>query len=283
MPCTLPRRPQSTRRLAPFFVAACLLLPFSAHAQSVPPDGDGAAARLGSSPRHGEWVKVDAGGGDMVEAFVVYPERSDAAPVVLVIHEISGMSDWVRSVADQLAADGYIAIAPDLLSGKGPGGGGTASLEPGGVGPAIRDLDRAEINRRLRAVGTYALALPAAAGAIGVVGYCWGGSSSWLLAVDWPDLDAAVVYYGASPDSGYESIHAPVLGLYGGNDNRVNATIPTAEDAMGGMGKVYRPHVFEGAGHGFLRNQAGQDGANLRASQQAWPLTLSFFREFLGL
>jgi carboxymethylenebutenolidase len=218
----------------------------------------------------------------MLEAWVVYPERPDAAPVVIVIHEIGGLTDWVRAVADQLAAEGYLAIAPDMLSGKGPGGGGTRSFEQQAIGPAIRDLDRGEINRRLRAAGAYAMALPAAAKKVGVVGYCWGGSSSWLLAVDWPELDAAVVYYGTSPESGYDRIQAPVLGLYGGADNRVNATIPAAEEAMKALGKGYEPHVYEGAGHGFLRQQSGQEGANLRATEQAWPRTVAFFREHLG-
>jgi len=263
-------------------LAALALGPLSAAAQALPADNDGVLDRLNASPRHGEWVRYDAGDGDMVEAWVVYPQRSDAAPVVVVIHEIGGLSDWIRGVADQLAAEGYVAIAPDMLSGKGPGGGGTRSFEQQAVGPAIRDLDRGEINRRLRAAGAYAMALPAAADRVGVVGYCWGGSSSWLLAVDWADLDAAVVYYGTSPESGYDRIQAPVLGLYGGADNRVNATIPAAQEAMGALGKPFEANVYEGAGHGFLRNQPGQEGANLRATEQAWPRTLAFFREHLG-
>jgi len=256
--------------------------PSTAASQALPADNNTALERLESSPRHGEWVTYDAGGGDRVEAWVVYPERSDAAPVVIVIHDIGGLGDWVRSVADQLAAEGYIAIAPDLLSGKGPGGGGTRSLEQQAIGTAIRDLDRGDINRRLRAAGEYAMALPAAADRVGVVGYCWGGSSSWLLAVDWADLDAAVVYYGTSPESGYDRIQAPVLGLYGGADNRVNATIPAAREALGALGKFYEANVYEGAGHGFLRSQPGQEGANMRATEQAWPRTVAFFREHLG-
>lgn len=273
---TLPVRTVATA------LAALALGPLSATAQTLPADNDGVLDRLNASPRHGEWVRYDAGSGDMVEAWVAYPERSDAAPVVVVIHEIGGLSDWIRGVADQLAAEGYIAIAPDMLSGKGPAGGGTRSFEQQAVGPAIRDLDRGEINRRLRAAGTYAMALPAAADRVGVVGYCWGGSSSWLLAVDWADLDAAVVYYGTSPESGYDRIQAPVLGLYGGADNRVNATIPAAREAMDALGKPYEANVYEGAGHGFLRNQPGQEGANRRATEQAWPRTIAFFREHLG-
>jgi len=272
---------------SPFLVPAALALaalltPPAARAQTLPPDGDGAVATLEASPRHGEWVKYDAGDGDMVEAWVVYPERADAAPVVVVIHEIFGMSDWIRAVADRLAGEGFIAIAPDMLSGKGPGGGGTASLGSQDVGRAIRDLDRSEINRRLRAAGAYALALPAAGDRVGAVGFCWGGSTTWLLATDWPELDAVVVYYGTSPEGGYEGVRAPVLGLYGGNDNRVDATIPRAEEAMAALGKTFEPHVFEGAGHGFLRQQSGQDGANLRASRQAWPLTVAWFQRYLG-
>lgn len=262
---------------------ALALLAAAAPARAqLPASGEEALARLEASPRHGEWIRYDAGGGDMVEAWLVYPERSDPAPVVIVIHEIGGLSDWIRAVADQLAAEGFIAIAPDMLSGKGPDGGGTSSFDREAVGRAIRDLDRGEINRRLRAAGEHAMALPAASDRVGVVGYCWGGSSSWLLAVDWADLAAAVVYYGTSPEEGYADVQAPVLGLYGGDDNRVNATIPAAEEAMGALGKPYEPHVYEGAGHGFLRNQSGQDGANLSATEQAWPRTVAFFREHLG-
>jgi len=268
--------------LLPVCLAVSFAMAARPAAAQLPASGDDAVDRLEASPRHGEWIRYDAGSGDRVEAWVVYPERSDPAPVVVVIHEIGGLSDWIRAVADELAARGFIAIAPDLLSGKGPGGGGTASFDRQGIGPAIRDLDRGEINRRLRAAGEYGLALPAAADRVGVVGYCWGGSSSWLLAVDWPELDAAVVYYGTSPEGGYGRVRAPVLGLYGGADNRVNATIPAAEEAMGSLGKPFAPHVFEGAGHGFLRNQQGQDGANMRATEQAWPLTISFLKEHLG-
>lgn len=282
MPPTLPFPTLRSARKAVMLALALAGAPAAAAAQALPAEGATAVDRLNASPRHGEWVEVDAGGGDRVDAWLVYPERADAAPVVIVIHEIGGLTDWVRAVADQLAAEGYVAIAPDMLSGKGPSGGGTSSFEQQAIGPAIRDLDRGEINRRLRAAGEYAMALPSAAKRVGVVGYCWGGSSSWLLAVDWAELDAAVVYYGTSPESGYDRIQAPVLGLYGGADNRVNATIPAAQEAMGALGKPYEPIVFEGAGHGFLRQQSGQEGANLRATEQAWPRTVAFFREHLG-
>ena len=251
-------------------------------AQSLPPDEDGALARLNSSPRHGEWATYDAGEGDMVRAWITYPERGDQAPVVIVIHEIYGLTDWIRSVADQLAAEGFIAVAPDLLSGSGPNGGGSESMDRQASVAAIRTLDPLDVNRRLRAMAAYATALPSAGDQVGAVGYCWGGSTSFGFAVDYADLDAAVVYYGTSPEGGFDQIQAPVLGLYGGNDNRVNSTIPRAEQAMSSGGQNFKAHIFEGAGHGFLRAQSGQEGANKSATEQAWPLTVDFFKAQLG-
>lgn len=250
--------------------------------QELPPDEAGALERLNSSPRHGEWVTMDAGRGDEVSAWVVYPERSDAAPVVLVIHEIYGLTDWIRAVADQAAAEGFIAIAPDLLSGKGPDGGDSRSLDRQDAVAAIRDLDRTEVSQRLMAAGEYAMALPAAAPRVASVGFCWGGEASFLLATAWPELDGAAVYYGTSPPTdALSAIEASVLGLYGGDDNRVNSTIPAAQDEMERLGKMYEPLIFDGAGHGFLRAQDGQDGANMEASREAWPRTIEFFREVL--
>ena len=264
-------------------VLAIVAFPAAVDAQSLPPDGESATARLAASPRHGEWVTYDAGGGDMVQAWVSYPQRSDAAPVVVVIHDIRAMSDWARAVGDQLAADGFIAVTPDLLSGKGPGGAGTESLDPEEVGRAMRELDRAEVNRRLRAAATYGTSLPAATDKVGSVGFCWGGSTSFNFAVDFAGLDAAVVYYGNSPDTQtLARIEAPVLGHYGGADNRVNATIPDAKAEMERLGKRFDVNVYDGAGHGFLKGQGGMDGANMAASEQAWPRTIEFFRELLG-
>ncbi len=282
-------RPHATadvtgRTLLAGFMALMLfpLSPTLGSAQRLPADGSTATARLEVSPRHGEWVMFDAGEGDRVQAWVTYPERSDAAPVVVVIHDIRAMSDWARAVGDQLAADGFIAVVPDLLSGKGRGGAGTESMASSDVGRAIRDLDPAEVNRRLRAAAAYGTSLPAATDRVGVVGFCWGGSTSFGFAVDYADLDAAVVYYGTSPPTQtLSSIQAPVLGLYGGSDNRVNSTIPAAQTELERLGKRYDVNIYDGAGHGFLGRQSGQDGANQTASNQAWPATVSFFRELL--
>lgn len=246
------------------------------------------AQRLGTSPRHGEWAMIRTGPNDSVRAWVVYPQRSTKAPVVVVIHEIFGLSTWVKGVADQLAADGFIAIAPDLLTGKAALEGD--SLPYNVATTTIRTIQRDDYQRQLAAVGRYGMSLPAALPKYGVVGYCWGGSASFGHAVMSPTgLGAAVVYYGTSPTSAeLANVKVPVLGLYGGNDQRVNATIPAADSTMKSLGKVYEVHIFEGAGHGFLRQQDVPQGqnppnaANLTATQQAWPLTISFFRKHLG-
>ena len=242
------------------------------------------ADRLARSPRHGEWAMIRTGPSDSVRAWVVYPERSTKAPVVVVVHEIYGLSTWVRGVADQLAADGFIAIAPDLLTGKAAPAPGADTLTQQVATAAIRTLQVSDVHRQLAAVGQYGMSLPAAEKRYGTVGFCWGGSTSFMHAVmSPPGLGASVVYYGTSPaDSLLPRVKVPVLGLYGGNDARVNATIAPAEGAMRNLGKPYMPHIFDGAGHGFLRQQDGANGANLAASRQAWPLTLAFFRTHLA-
>ena len=251
-------------------------------AQSLPASDEASRARLNSSPRHGEWVKVQPGG-DTINAWVVYPERSDRAPVVVVIHEMYGLTDWIRAVADQLAAEGYIAIAPDLLGGKGPGGGGTESVDRDGAVALVRGLDRAAVVSRLDATAQYATSLPAAQEKWASIGFCWGGTTSFAYATAQPNLSAAVVYYGSSPSAeALARIQAPVLGLYGGDDARVNRTIPPAETEMKRLGKSYQPEIFDGAGHGFLQAQEGRDGANMRATEQAWPETIGFLKKELG-
>ncbi len=249
-----------------------------------PPPDSLSKARLEKSPRHGEFVDIKMEGSSAaIRTWVVYPERKDKAPVVIVIHEIFGLSDWIRTVADQLAADGYIAVAPDLISGMGPGGGGTESVTSRDtVTRLIRGLSAEEATKRLNAVRAYAVKLPAANGKSATVGYCWGGSQSFRYATIQPELNAVIVYYGSSPDAkDLVNVKAPVLGLYGGDDARVNATIEPASAEMKKLGKVYEYEIFEGAGHGFLRQQAGRNGANLRATQKAWPRMLEFLKKHL--
>ena len=241
-----------------------------------------AADRLKSSPRHGEWASIKVGPNDSVTAWVVYPERRDKAPVVLVIHDNRGLTLWSRSVADQLAADGFIGVAVDLLTMKRTGNL-NSEWAVDSVRAVLGSLTPEEINRSLEAVAKYGMALPAALPKYGVVGFCWGGARSFLHATAAPGLGASVVYYGSPPTAAQmEHIKAPVLGLYGGNDARINATIPATDSAMKRLGKSYEFHIFEGAGHGFLSGQEGANGANLIASQQAWPRTIAFFKSKLG-
>ena len=223
---------------------------------------DWAKQRLAKSPRHQEWVKVKNGDRE-VNSFVVYPEVKNKATAVVVIHEIFGMSDWVQSLTDQLAEAGYIAIAPDLLSGMGPNGGGTSSLDRNGVGQAIRDLPPDQITADLNAVADYVSKLPAANGKVVVTGYCWGGTQSFRFATNRPSLKAAFVFYGSAPTaSGSPStidndalakITAPVYGFYAGNDARIDQTIPATTESMNKLKKTYEPVTYEGAGHGFMR------------------------------
>jgi len=251
---------------------------------SLPPSEDQAKAALDRSPRHGEFVDVKMpSGGTPIRTWISYPERKDKAGVVIVIQEVFGLTDWLRSVADQLAKEGFIAVAPDMISGMGPNGGGTDSVASrDDAVKLVRGLTPEETNRRLEAVRAWALTIPAANGRIATVGFCWGGGTSFAYAAVQPKLDAAVVYYGTSPDAAaLAKIQAPVEGFYGGDDARVDATIPSAEAEMKRLGKTYRPHVYDGAGHGFLRDQAGRDGANWKAAQQAWPATVAFLRERL--
>jgi len=251
-----------------FLFGALLLLPACARAQhmdhhpasSTGPGVDSemqdwAKARLAKSPRHQEWVKVKNGSRE-VSSFVVYPEVKTKATAVIVIHEIFGMTDWVQSLTDQLAEAGYIAIAPDLLSGMGPGGGGTSSItEANGVGKAIRDLPPDQITADLNAVAEYVSKLPAANGKVAVGGFCWGGSQTFRYATNNPTLKAAFVFYGSAPESKDDlaRIKAPVYGFYAGNDERINATLPKTIEMMKELGKKYEPVTYEGAGHGFMR------------------------------
>ena len=264
-------------------LAACVSAPAPAvdeHAGHAPGASE-AATQLTASSRHGEWATVSTGPGDSVRAWIVYPERRANAPVVVVIHEIFGLSPWIRSVADQLAADGFVAVAPDLLTMKNIPG---SPENPDGQAAraAIQTLNMDDVHRQISAVAQYAMRLPAAAPRYGIVGFCWGGAVSFEHAVRSPSLGASVVYYGTSPaPARLASVRAPVLGLYGSDDARVNATVPPADSAMRALGKAFSFQFYDGAGHGFLRQQDGREGKNLAAARAAWPATISWFRGHL--
>jgi len=228
---------------------------------------DWAKAKLAKSPRHHEWVKVKNGDRE-VNSFIVYPEVNKKATAVVVIHEIFGMSDWVQQMTDELAEAGYIAIAPDLLSGMGPNKGGTddvATLGSNAVGQAIRALPPDQIAGDLNAVADYVSKLPAANGKVAAGGFCWGGSTTFFFATRRPTLKAAFVFYGQAPNDNAQGqpytvdktavgkIGAPVYGFYAENDMRIDASVPPTVDAMKELKKMYDPVTYAGAGHGFMR------------------------------
>ncbi len=233
---------------------------------------DWAKATLEKSPRHREWVTVKHGGRS-VETFVVYPESKGKTPVVLVIHEIFGMTDWVQDLADQVAAAGYIAVAPDLLSGMGPNGGRSTDFAEGKAIEAVSHLNPDQVTADLNAAADYALKIPASNGKLFVVGFCWGGAQSFRFATNRGDLAAAFVFYGAPPDKdAMVRIKAPVYGFYAGNDARIGATIPDAITQMKAAGKTYDQVTYDGAGHGFMRAGEAPDAKqpDKKARAESW-------------
>jgi carboxymethylenebutenolidase len=230
--------------------------------------------RLENSPRHHEWVAVKHGD-RTVHCFVVFPEVKDKATAVLVIHENKGLTDWVRGLADQLAEAGYIAVAPDLLSGLGPGGGKTSDFKSlDQATQALYKLKQDQVTADLQAVADYALKIPSCNGKLTVCGFCWGGGQTFRFATDRKDLKAAFVFYGMFPhtEDDLKRIPCPVYGFYGGNDNRINASLPKTEKQMKAAGKTFEPVIYEGAGHGFMRSGEDPKGreADRKGRNAAW-------------
>ena len=261
--------------------SAMALLDGFQQSAAIPASATTAVERIAKSPRHAEWVVIKVGTSDSVMAWVVYPERSTKAPVVIAIHENTGINTWTRGVADQLAADGFIGIAPDLTTMFRTGDQTVDPTSDAGRA-AIGRVTPEMANQIIDAVARYGMSLPAALPTYGIVGFCWGGARSFLHASHSPGLAASVVYYGSPPtEEQMASIKAPVLGLYGGSDARINATIPATDSTMKRLGKAYEFHILDGAGHGFLRGQENSE-ANLAAAKAAWPRTIAFFKAKLG-
>lgn len=233
---------------------------------------DWAKEKLAKSSRHQEWVTVKHDG-RAVETFVVYPESKDKRPVVVIIHEIFGMSDWVQDLADQVAEAGYIAVAPDLLSGMGPNGGRSSSFEQGKTNEAVGKLNPDQVTADLNAVADYGMKLPASNGKLFVAGFCWGGGQTFRFATNRGDVAAAFVFYGPPPEKdAMARIKAPVYGFFAGNDARIGAMIPDAIANMKAAGKTFEPVTYDGAGHGFMRAGEAPDAndANKKARTDAW-------------
>jgi carboxymethylenebutenolidase len=232
--------------------------------------------RLENSPRHHEWVDIEAADGRKVRTWVVYPEVETPATAVIVIHENRGLTDWVRGVADQVAEAGFIALAPDLLSGTAPGGGNTADYpSEDAAREGIYKLPPAQVMADLDGVFAYAKELPAGNKVVAVGGFCWGGGQAFNYAAHNPNIAAANVFYGSAPsdEAAYSKIQAPVYGFYGGNDFRITGEVPQVAERMKAAGKTYEPVVYEGAGHGFMRQGetvADTSNADRKARDEAW-------------
>ncbi len=228
---------------------------------------DWAKARLEKSPRHGEWVKVKQGQRE-VESFLVFPEVKDKATAVVVIHEIFGLTDWVRLLADELAEAGYIAIAPNLVPGLKEG----ESFD--NLRKELSKVPQEQITADLDAVTKHVSQLPSCNGKVVVCGFCWGGGQAFNFATHNKDIKAAFVFYGSPPaqEKDIERIACPVYGFYGENDNRINATIPKTKEMMKSAGKKYEPVIYDGAGHGFMRAGEAPDAndANKKGREDAW-------------
>jgi len=239
-----------------------ILLTQSATAQ------DWAKARVEKSSRHREYVEFKSGD-RTIKAFVVYPESKEKTPVVLVVHEIFGLTDWVKSLCDQLAENGVIAICPDLLSGQ------AYPDDVDGAIKAISALPKPQVKADLDATVEYALSkIPSANGSIGICGFCWGGGWAFGYANENPKLKAAYSFYGTAADAPEKvnRIACPIYGFYGENDARVNATIPKAEELIKAVGKKYEPVIYKGAGHGFMREgeMPTANAENKKARDDAW-------------
>jgi carboxymethylenebutenolidase len=232
---------------------------------------------LDSVTTHGEWVKIKKGN-ETIRAYVAYPERKTKAPAVIVIHEIFGLTDWEPTVADRLAKGGYVAIVPDLLSSKH----GKSPSNPDEGRKLIGELEPDRVTADLNATYDYVNGLPAVVkGQVGTIGFCWGGGQSFRYATNNPSLKAVVVAYGPAPDTAdLKRIKAPVLGIYGENDERINANLPAVTAAMQSDGKTFTSEVYPGTGHGFLKpGRQGSDGPQVG---KAWNRILEFYRARLG-
>ncbi|HEY6414184.1 MAG TPA: dienelactone hydrolase family protein [Edaphobacter sp.] len=263
------------RRTTLILAAIFLFLPFAANAQ------DWAKARLEASPRHREYVPIKHGD-RTVQTFVVYPEVKQKAPVVILIHENMGLSDWAKSMADDLAAAGFIVVAPDLLSGTGPNGGGTDSFSGmDAITKAVSGLNPDVVTADLDAVADFAKKIPAGNGKIATVGFCWGGGKSFAFATHRKDLSAVFVFYGPGP-ADVSTITAPIFGFYAGNDARIGATLPATIEAMKAAGKRFEPVTYDGAGHGFMRagvDPSNTNPANKTAREQGFTRLVSLLKD----
>lgn len=238
--------------------------------------------RLENSMRHHEWVEVPYGDGEKIRCFVVFPEVSESADSVIVIHENRGLTDWVRAVGDRLAEEGFVALCPDFLTGKGPGGGGTESFATSDdARTAIYELDAEKITQALKAIVPYLRGLPSTTDRVSTAGFCWGGAQTFRFATNEPTLHSAHVWYGSPPEEGFDRIECPVYGYYGENDNRINSSIEATVEKMKAAGKTYEPVIYDGVGHAFLRAGMGEtpSDAEKKADTESWTRLVGLLKD----
>lgn len=264
-------------------VAGLLLLTCGGAQDTGSGQSETVASRLNESARHQEWITIDTPHGTQLKAFIVYPQVETPATSVIVIHENRGLNDWVRSVADRLAEEGFVAIAPDLLSGKGPEGGGADSFASGDdLRRALGELTPEEMAGNLKATADYLRGLSATTDKVAVSGFCWGGRNTFRYATNDPGIAGAFVFYGSPPDEeALERINCPVYGFYGGSDNRVTSTVEATVESMNRLNKTYDPVIYPGAGHGFMRSGEAEDATpeNKDAREKGWERFLALLRQ----
>lgn len=230
-------------------------------------------ARFDQPTQNHKWVNIPSGR-RIIRSFIVLPEVSYKAPAILLIHENRGLTKWVRSFADQLSNLGFVVIAPDLLSGMGPSGGGSSSfLSADEVRTAIYGLDPSQVSSELSSVLQYVSSLPASNGKSVVIGFSWGGSQAFRFASDNSQISASFVFYGTGPKdkAAYRRIQAPIYGFYGSLDERVNSTVSLSQSYMRELGKTFEPVFYMGAGHAFVRRAdlSNAPSSYLRAKEAA--------------
>ena len=225
-------------------------------------------------------IKFDSSDGAAIGGYLTRPKGDGRHPAVIVIHENRGLNDHIRDVARRLAKAGYVALAPDLLSRQG----GTASFpDEEAVIKGIGKAGEGDVTKDLTGAINYLKGQKSVrANRIGVVGFCWGGGYSLLIATRSKDLAAAVVYYGRNPKNieDVNNVTAPVLGHYGEKDERINAGIPALEEAMKKHGKSFEYKIYPGAAHAF-NNDTYAQRYNAEVAKEAWAKTLDFFKKHL--
>jgi len=222
-----------------------------------------------------ETIKYNGASGPMI-AYMARPKGKKKYPAIVVIHENRGLQPHIKDVARRFALEGFVALAPDALS---PLGGTPEKAEE--IGPMFQKLDNEMTKKDFSAAVAYLKTSPQTTGKVGCTGFCWGGSMTNNVAVNTPDLDAAVPYYGGQPKAeDVAKIKAPMLLHYAGNDARINAGIPDFEAALKAAKVEYTLYMYEGAGHAF-NNDSNPDRYNKEAADLAWGRTIEFFKKKL--